>query len=621
MHNLLTNVKSGLATARTKYFMQLQFKHTPIGYFRYFYNALGNKLLYNLFLSVLLGFFDGIGLALFLPLLQFVNDPKSVASGESMGGMKFVIEGFQSIGVPLNLFTVLGLILLVFLIKALLTYTISMAAVDLRQRYGIGTRLKQLRELRDLSYKGLLDLDAGQIQSAMTVEIGKNVQGMNQFLITMKTAIILSSYVVMAFLANWQFAILIIIGGGLTNFFFKKINENVRDTSFLITERNKIFAGFLIQCINTFKYLKSTNYFEKYYLKLEAVNKETEKLNRKIGKNQAITSSSREPLIMTVVVLVILFQVYVMGSGLGSIILSLLLFYRALGGLMGLQNSWQSFMQNVGAIESLYLFNQKMAEYREDYKGKTNYPGLKNNITLKNLNFFYGKKRTLDHINLEIEKNSTVAFVGESGSGKTTLANIIITLLQPESGEYLVDGVPISNYNLKGFRERIGYITQESIIYNDTIFNNVTFWADKTPENLARFWKIIDQVSMTAFVKASEDAENTIMGDNGMKVSGGQKQRISIARELYKDIDILVMDEATSALDSETEHFIQSNINELQGQFTMIIIAHRLSTVKNADQIILMDHGKILDTGTFEGLQTTSSKFENMVALQNLHTN
>ena len=420
-------------------------KHTPIGYFIYFYEALGFSFLLNIFLSVLLGLFDGVGLALFIPLLQFVNDPTSSnATGESMGGLEFIINGFESVGIPLNLFSVLGLILTIFLIKGILTFILSMQQVDLRQKYGIGTRIIQLKQLQNLSYKGLLELDAGRIQNSMTTELSKNVQAMNQFMLSTKSLIMLSSYIVLAFIANWQFALLIIVGGAISNLFFKKINENVKNTSILISERNSLFSGYLIQCINTFKYLKSTNYFEKYYNKLEKVNRDVENLNRQIGKNQSFTLSIREPLIIFIVVTVIVSQIYIMGSTLGSILVSLLLFYRALGGLMGLQGSWQAFMQNVGSIDSTNRFNLLMSQYSETFITNKKYDGLKKDIELKNIHFSYGSTKVLSDINLVIKKYDTIALVGESGSGKTTLANLIITLLQPDSGKYLIDGISIN---------------------------------------------------------------------------------------------------------------------------------------------------------------------------------
>src|SRR5690606_17634392 len=153
----------------------------------------------------------------------------------------------------------------------------------------------------------------------------------------------------------------------------------------------------------------------------------------------------------------------------------------------------------------------------------------------------------------------------------------------------------------------------------DSIYDNVTFWAERTEENIDRFWKVLEKVALGAFVQQLGDRENTLLGDNGMLISGGQKQRISIARELYKDIEILIMDEATSALDSETEHFIQDSINGLQGEYTMVIIAHRLSTIKNANKIYLLENGSVSGQGSFDELIQHSSKFSRMVSLQNMN--
>jgi ABC-type multidrug transport system fused ATPase/permease subunit len=241
------------------------------------------------------------------------------------------------------------------------------------------------------------------------------------------------------------------------------------------------------------------------------------------------------------------------------------------------------------------------------------------NIEIKGLNFAYGNKLVLKDINITINKNETIAFVGESGSGKSTLANLLITLLHPQSGEILLDGVSLFSYNLNTFRSKIGYIAQEPIIFTDTIYNNVTFWADKTEENLKRFWDVIGKVALLPYMAGLEKKEDTLLGDNGMLVSGGQKQRISIARELFKDIEILIMDEATSALDSETENFIQDSINALHGKYTMVIIAHRLSTIKNADKIYLLEEGKVSSEGNFNALISNSATFSRMVSLQNMH--
>lgn len=597
--------------------MSSALKHTPIGYFKYFYHSLGNKLIFNIILSIFLGLLDGIGLALFIPLLQFVNSKDAPVGNDSMGGMSFVINSFNAVGLPLNLTTVLALMVLIFVLKGMLNYWLLMEQIDLRQKYMVNLRLTQVDDLNKLSYQGFLKLDAGRIQNAVTAEIGKNIQAMIQFLNSTKSVIVLTSYILLAFIANWQFAFFILAGGYLSNFMYKRITDSVKTSSIEISRRGNLFSGFIIQAIHSFKYLKATNYFAFFSLKLKKVIDEVEVLNRKIGRSQAITNSTREPVIIFIVALVILLQVNFMGSALGSILLSLLLFYRALNGLVLVQSSWQSFMQNVGGLQSIADLKDLML-LETEVQATTPLDGFHNQIELKDLSFSYGTNKVLNNINMVIPKNKTIAFVGESGSGKSTLANLIITLLKPTEGHLLVDGKDIFDYNLNSFRNKIGYIAQEPVIFTDNIYNNITFWAEPTPENIARFWNVIKKVSLSDFVNNLEAKENTLLGDNGMLVSGGQKQRISIARELFKEVDILILDEATSALDSQTERFIQDSIDELQGDYTMIVIAHRLSTIKNADTIYLLDSGKISAAGNYQELQSLSDRFRNMVSLQHL---
>jgi subfamily B ATP-binding cassette protein MsbA len=193
---------------------------------------------------------------------------------------------------------------------------------------------------------------------------------------------------------------------------------------------------------------------------------------------------------------------------------------------------------------------------------------------------------------------------------------MIAGLLPCDHGEMRIDGIDITNINVESYQKRIGYITQEPVIFNDTIFNNVTFWAPRTAENEQKCIEALQKASVHQFVSDQPLGVETQLGNNGINLSGGQKQRISIARELYKDIDILIMDEATSALDSETEKMIQENIEALKGQYTILMVAHRLSTIKNADAIVLMDNGRIKEMGNFQELIERVPRFKTMVELQ-----
>jgi subfamily B ATP-binding cassette protein MsbA len=254
----------------------------------------------------------------------------------------------------------------------------------------------------------------------------------------------------------------------------------------------------------------------------------------------------------------------------------------------------------------------------QETHGSIIFNSIKKGIFLKDVELYYDTVKAIDRINIKIGVKNTIALVGESGSGKTTIANILAGLFTPDSGAILIDDVPLAQFNLNSYRSKIGYISQESVIFNDNIFNNITFWAKPTEENRRRFYEVIEMASLSDFINAQPEKELTRLGDNGILISGGQKQRISIARELYKNCEILILDEATSALDSETEKIIQENIAKLHGHYTMILIAHRLSTIKEADVIYLLENGRVSASGSFDEMINKSSRFKKMVSLQSV---
>jgi len=261
---------------------------------------------------------------------------------------------------------------------------------------------------------------------------------------------------------------------------------------------------------------------------------------------------------------------------------------------------------------------QQELEGSQEKDGKEIFQSFADGLNIQNVDFHYGETSILKNINLAIKKNESVALVGESGSGKSTLVNLIAGLLPEDGGSILVDGRALKSIKKRTYQERIGYVSQDAVVFNDTLYNNVTLWAPKNEQNVARFKKSMEQASLLAFIQELPEGMETELGNNGINLSGGQKQRVSIARELYKDIDILILDEATSALDSETEKAIQESIEALQGQYTLVIIAHRLATIRNVDKIALMDKGEIIAIDNFENLVEKQNRFRTMVELQEL---
>lgn len=586
----------------------------PLGYFRYFYKYLGNHIFFYIILNFLVGFLDGIGLAMFVPLLTTATG--SSLGEESIGKLQIIIDFIEGIGYEFTLSVALILMILLFSLKGILYYLRIIYFTKIRLFMIRKVRYKLVNGLKYLSYNGFTKIDPGRIQNNMVGETNRLVNSMTSYFNTIQHIVMLLTYVFLAFISNWKFAIMVGIGGLMTNIIYKYINRVTKEYSRKQTSVNEDFNGNLIQAVHNFKYLKATNYLDKYAKKLFKNISYSEGLAFKISKVSAIGESLREPMIIIIIAGVIIIQVNVMGGSFSSILVSLLLFYRALAHLVTMQNAWNSFIGNSAGIESIENILSDFDKNKE-LKAPHNIKTI-GDIELNDVNLFFGHKQVIKNINLDIKENSSVAFVGESGAGKTTLANIICGLEKPNQGKVLVSGESLYESDLNDYRCKIGYITQEPVIFNDTLFNNITFWDDKTPENLEKFYRTISLVSLNEFVDDLEYKEDTKLGNNGILISGGQKQRITIARELYKDVKILIMDEATSALDSETEQYIKENIDNLKGKYTIIIIAHRLSTIKNVDKIVLLDKGVIQGVGDFKSLLEISTKFKNLVELQNL---
>ncbi|MDY3548094.1 ABC transporter ATP-binding protein [Riemerella anatipestifer] len=587
-------------------------KENRLTYFKYFKGIVGWHIYGYAVLNFLVGLLDGLGLAMFVPLL-------SIASGElgdsqSLGKIKYFIDFLQSLGVEINLVNALFVMIVLFLLKGIFYYCRSIYFAKIRLSTISKLRLDLIEKLHRLSYVGFTKLEVGRIQNTMIGELGRLIGALTNYFSTMQNIIMLLTYIILAFLSNWKFAILVAIGGTFSNFIYKYINDYTKSKSRELSSKTHDFNDFLVQVLHNFKYLKATNYFNKYSKNLIRNIKEQEQLNFNMGKVGAIGESIREPMIITIISVVIIVQIAYFDNTFSSIVVSLLLFYRGLGHLVTLQNVWNNFLGNSAGIDS---FNRLLLDFTQYEEPQSDVCiSSIDDIDVKNLNLTFDKTPILRNINIKIKKNSSIALVGESGAGKTTLANVISGLQMPDEGEVLTGTTSVYHSNLNSYRSRIGYITQEPVIFNDSAYNNITFWDEKSQKNTSRFFDVIDKVSLKDFLITQNKKEDTILGNNGVLISGGQKQRISIARELYKNIDLLIMDEATSALDSETEKYIKESIDALQGNLTLVIIAHRLSTIKKVDEIYLMEKGEIVAKGGFKKLYETSDKFRRMVDLQ-----
>ena len=252
-----------------------------------------------------------------------------------------------------------------------------------------------------------------------------------------------------------------------------------------------------------------------------------------------------------------------------------------------------------------------------EIRGIKKFEELQNEIKLENCCFKYvGREYTINNCNIIVEKGKMTALVGESGSGKSTIADLILGLQIPFKGNILIDNIPLSEYNQNSFRNRVGYVPQDPILFHTTILENL-IWSNASATEFD-CWEALRLANAFKFVKELPEGINTIVGDRGIRLSGGQRQRIALARALVRKPELLILDEATSALDTESETLIQDSINAIASHTTILIIAHRLSTISKSDFVYVLEKGSVIESGNYNMLIVKENgKLKNMLKLEN----
>jgi len=292
----------------------------------------------------------------------------------------------------------------------------------------------------------------------------------------------------------------------------------------------------------------------------------------------------------------------------------IIVFARILQPAKAVANAYSLIQRGLASGERIFEIIDTKTEI-EDRPGAIEAPKIQKSIEFKDVSFAYeNDAKVLRNINFKIPKGKTVALVGPSGGGKSTLADLVPRFYDPDSGQLTLDGVDIRNYKLESLREQMGIVTQESILFNDTIFNNIAFGIEHPDEeSVIQAAKIANAHD---FIMQTPEGYQTVIGEHGSKLSGGQKQRLSIARAVMKNPTILILDEATSALDSESERLVQDALTKLMSNRTSLVIAHRLSTVQHADEIIVIDEGKISERGSHTELLNKDGIYKKLSLIQ-----
>ena len=566
-----------------------------------------------LFLPILASSLDGLGITALIPLVTM--DFSGGVGNDIIS--KLINFLFINAGIAANVRNVLLFILFIFFIKLILSFAQLIFSAHITTWLGEHLKRKIIIAYNKMKYSFYMTTKIGYFNNIITTEISGVVGCFKKLSNVIVSGSNLIAYLTFSFIINWRLTLAIIIAGITINISYKKIRRIVAKISYNITKANADTHNILIQFISNFKYLKATSTNSLYVKHLFPILRDIRRLSFRNEVYNSFTSTSLDFIKIVLLVGSVFYLVEIRGEKIAELIVPLVLIARSFGMILQMQKWWQGFLSKTGSITALDEAKKQLRLNTE--KSNTNtLDAFNNNIRLINVDYSFNTSNVLDKINIQIIKGTCIGIAGPSGVGKTTLVNIIVGLLEPKNGRIEIDDCNYQNISKESLRSHFGYVTQEPIIFNDTIANNISFW-DKGSSVNSKIRHAIDFAGCTDFVEELAEKEQTVVGDKGVKLSGGQRQRISIAREIYIDSDVIVFDEATASLDTESEKIIQGSINRLRTKKTIIIIAHRLSTLKICDQIIVLGNGSVIEKGTWDELVTSNGSFKDMCLLQGIH--
>lgn len=584
-----------------------------------FQSFLGKSIYLIFIFSLVASVLEGFGILMVLPLFESIDQSQNQESTSQF--VLIVYDLIEFFGMSASVTSIIIFIVLVFILKGIVNFFALGMIARLMGKLLLKLKANLYENYSNMTYKYYTLKDTGQFINLINEQPNRAINAFQQITIMFGNLISFIILMFLAFSSAWNFALMALIFGLIVVILFVKLNSYVRSLSRITATENGILNKWMIQALQSFKYLNATNQMNLLKSRiLRSIDILTDN-QIKTGVASAFTQSVREPVAVVFIMSLIFVQIVILNQEFEPIIVSIILFYRALGSMLGVQSFFQGTFQYIGSLELISSeFNDQIKHKKNE--GKIELGKLHNSIELNKINFSYNESELVfKDLSIKFNANSSIAIVGDSGSGKSTIVNIISLLLEPNSGQLLIDGIDSKSIIHSSWKNQIGYVSQETVIFDDTIKNNISMWnssnlddkqLQKKIKSSARDANILD------FIESLPNGFETYVGDRGVQLSGGQRQRIFIARELFRNPRLLILDEATSSLDSVSEKEIQRSIDSLKGKITIIIIAHRLSTIKNVDKIFTVGNGSLIEEGTYFDLISSDSYFKRITDLQKL---
>ena len=567
----------------------------------------------SLGLIVVSGLAEGLGLSLFVPLLEILGGGEQKAAS---GILALITNAFDAVGVPVTVPWLLAAIAVSILVSLVLAYGQRHAIIVAKNSF-----IRKIRNrLSDAFFRSSWAHFSGQSHGAtvnrMVTEANRAGHALLAEVMCIAMLIQIGVFLGLAAAVSWPLVAVCIVFGTVIFLAIQPLLHHGKKLGIDTIKYNRDLSFHILDFLRGGKLIKATGTEESVTQRLKVFIDAAVNVSRDTDLNQVqiYFLAQAFPVILLVGIIAVAHEV--LGLPPSLILVFLLILARIAPRLAQFHQVYQGYLVVRPALEDLDATLAELDEAREEFDPQARrFDKLETAIELRDVSYHYGDdtQPALRGVSLTIPRQRMIALVGSSGSGKSTLVDILTGLRRANSGQVLIDGIDLWDFDLRSWRRRIGYVTQDIIIFNDTVRNNLKLaHPDATDDDiLAR----LETARFTEVLARLPEGLDTVLGEGGIRLSGGERQRLTLARALMGEPEVLILDEATSALDNESEYLIQEAIDAVTQELTIVVIAHRLSTVRRADRIYILENGRIVESGNFDELAAGNDTFRNFVEL------
>ncbi len=575
------------------------------------------------FLTILMGFsgalFNGVGTVLIVPiLLELLGESAELADQLPAILQRFVVF-FDVVPEQYRLLAMSFSVVALIVLKNAAVYAGSLTSNSLNRRLAANLRLDGLRILLDVDLAYYTETKVGDLINHLNVEVSRTTVAVRTLARMAIAVITIMVFICILVLMSWQLTVIATFALAIVALVNQTAVRKSKVFGAELSQLSRKYSSRIVEILSGIRLVKGTANEDDEY---DAISKLI--ADREVSEYRSQLLFAGIAPLNEVCSIIALISVAALGrmamaeqiEVFSSILLAYLLVLFRMLPTIGQLNSTRSQLANVGP--SVTVVSQFLRRDDKPFMkaGARQYTQLKHGIRFKNLSFSYpgNDKQVLNKINLHLKKGKTLALVGASGAGKSTLADLLPRFYDPSGGRIEIDGYDLKSFDIKSFRRRLGIVSQDTFLFNATVRENLIYGRPEATDDEIK--DAMDRANAYEFIEALPQGLETMIGDRGVLLSGGQRQRLAIARALLQDPDILILDEATSALDTISERLVQKAIDDLSRNRTTLVIAHRLSTVQNADQIAVMDQGRVVETGTHTELLNKGGYYAQLCAIQ-----